>query len=411
VRDLIKIIAPSSYSLGELANVVTMLSTLDSKWRVKLYVAPKNVRYVQASGFAVSELPRGRGADSAIRKEVNERDVAGVAMADHYLFGLEHFAFTLDDVCSGAPTVAFDSLCFGAGPTHLEMAIGKCEFTQSMRRWFPPSVDLPALPSDLPLLRAVPTAGLSQPQLCFNLFHGFTPIQQTNPILVKSRLGIEPETKLIVVALSSWASTAMLQPGIGVPNSQRERYLQLRFEWFMELMHEVGMPVALLGITENHVAFKHKDVQFINTGFLPLGQFTEILAAADLYLCDNITSGAMARAAFLGTPVMLLTNEKNSWDDSAFTQQWHDKMNESFPGFDFPYLVHPFGWIEELKPMLEKNPYLSSLPRAEAYDIQAQKNMVFDLLNGGKCSSGEVIVQQTADLPSGGEALISLLNL
>jgi len=410
MQNVIKVIAPSSFSMGELANAMTALAPMKEMWQICFLVSRKNIAYVHSAGFSARALPTGRNAPVMIRQEVSAPEVAGVIIADHHLFGLEHFSFSLDDACSGAPTLAFDSLCFGHGPVHLEMAVGKCEYTKAMRHWFPPSVNLPQSLDTLPLLRPVPVAGITRPEWCFKLFSQSKQLTMDN-LKVKQCLGVESGRKLVVIGLSAWASMAMLQPGIGVPNQQRTRYLEYRFRWLCELMRRIGAPIALLGITPESIEVDNSGIQFIDHDYLSLDAFTQVLAAADLYISDNLTSGAMARAAALGTPVMAFVNQRNEWDNSDFTNDWRKEMDRNYSGFDFQYLVHPFGWAKELAPLLANNAYLAALPRAEAYDLDAQASLARELIDNHDTRCLDALLLQTRDLPSGPEIITKTLNL
>lgn len=73
--------------------------------------------------------------------------------------------------------------------------------------------------------------------------------------------------------------------------------------------------------------------QFVSTGLLDVDEFDSLQAAADLYVSDNLTSGVMAQAAPLGTPVLAMLNttgaSPEAFPSSAPAQQERRKEGAS----------------------------------------------------------------------------------
>ena len=423
MTKLLRILAPSAWSIGELANAIVLAKRLPEDWRAEVLVSAKHLDYAHAAGVAARVLPRGRAAAAAVREAVSDAEVSGILLADHHLLGLERVGFGYDDLASRtAPLVAFDSLAFGVGPTRLKLAVSRGSEDPMLRRWFPPEVDLDRVPDGVPLLRPVPVAAPISETLetsrtarirSFDLYGASGPwgdAAATEPERIRSRLGIEPHRKLVVVAMSNWASMAMTKPGLGGPNRERDAYLQLRFAWLHELMRRLDEPIALVGVSAEGFEAEGADVQTIATGFLPLAEFTELLAAADLYLTDNLTSGAMARAVLLGTPAVTLTREVEWHTEDAFVAAWLAQMRAGFPASDFDYLVNPFGWIDELQPLLANNAYLAALPRIHAHDLDGQVRACRTALDSTARPAQDALNAARGALPSGSQALLAALD-
>ena len=409
-------IAPSAYSIGELVNAIEIARTLPDPSQARFLVAGRNVDYVRASGFAAEKLPRGSAAAKACRQVVADADLDAVVLADHHLLGLERVGFTIDDVLGGAPLVAVDSLAFGGAGRTLELAVSKVSDNPMVQKFFPAEVTLPTLPEQVPLLRPVPVAPAvvadegTRRIRSFDLYGDRLP-RDIDVAAVRARLGVEPHRKLVMLAMSNWATTAMTKPGLGAPNRDRDAVYQLRMRWFAELLRRIDEPIALVGVSADALPATGQDVQIITSGYLPLAEFTELLAAADLYLTDNITSGALARAVLLGTPAVVLTHEHETEAGAdAFTAHWREEMSEQFPGFDFPYLVNPFGWLDELQPLLTDNDYLRVLTRVDAYDLAAQVAACRAALLEPDAHRHvrDALDRQRQGLPTGGEALHEL---
>lgn len=418
----IRFVAPSAWSIGELANAVELAQRLPEGVAADFLVSSKHLDYARAAGVDARVLPRGHAAAAAVREAVAEPGLDGVVLADHHLLGLERTGLALDDLRGGAPLVALDSLAFGAGPTTLELAVSRGSDDPMLRRFFPPVVQLAAVPDDVPLLRPVPVAGsgrdagAGRAAAPFDLYGPEGPLRgrAVDREAVRARLGVEPGRALVVIAMSNWASTAMTRPGLGGPNPERDDYLRLRFEWWHELLRRLDRPVALVGVSAEAFEAEHDgaraDVRTIATGFLPLDRFTELLAAADLYLTDNLTSGAMARAALLGAPVVALTREGPAETDDAFARDWRARMRERFPRAGFDYLVNPFGWIDELRPLLADNPYLAAVPRIHVDDLDAQLRACRTALDDPARPARDALDAQRAALPAGPPTLLAALG-
>ncbi|MGO1384882.1 MAG: DUF6365 family protein [Arachnia sp.] len=418
MSEIVRFIAPSAWSIGELANAIEFSRRLPSGWTSEFLVSTKHLAYARAAGLNATVLPRGRSAGAVVREVAAAVDTSALVLADHHLLGLERVGFDFRDLSGARNLIAVDSLSFGPGPTQLRIAVSDREGAAPLQRWFPPTVAVPAVPEGVPLLRPVPVSGLSSSAgahtvLPFDLFadeHGQSlPRMGRTAAETRARLGIEHNRKLVVIALSNWASKAWTKPSLGKVNPDRNTHLILRLNWLRELVSRIGQPLALVGVT-GEVVDADLGAQVITTGMLPIDDFTDLLAAADLFLTDNITSGAMARAALVGTPVLTLTREHDAWEEDAFVGKWRRDMEEHFPGFDFPFLVNPFGWMSELAPLLAENPYLAAVPRADAYSLAAQVAACSAALDSPDRPVTDALQLQRHGLPSGAAALSVALD-
>lgn len=418
MTTLLRFIAPSAWSIGELANAIELAARLPEHVRADFLVSSKHLYYAQAAGVDARVLPRGRAAAHAVREAVTDAGVSGVVLADHHLLGLERTGFTIADACVGAPLVALDSLAFGPGPTHVALAVSQGSADPMLAKFFPPIAEIGKLPDEVQVLRPVPVAGTSvtaagREVTPFDLYGVDGPLRGkiVDRDAVRSRLGVLPEQTLVVVAISNWASMAMTKPGLGCPNPQRDIYLRLRVAWLQELLRRLDRPIALFGVSTESFGESSADVQTMATGFFAITEFTELLSVADLYLSENLTSGAMARAVLLGVPAITFTREGSAPEGDAFVQEWCTHMRERFPQNNFNFLVNPFGWIDELKPLLASNPYLSSIQRVHIEDLDAQVHACNEILATHTRPARDALNRQRAILPPGNEALLAAFGL
>lgn len=408
------IVSPSAHSLGELANAMVMAAQLPDR-PITVMTSAAYADYARGACLSVRELPRGRRAAEVVGRAVAEPDLAAVILADHHLTALERVHFTVADLIGPAPLICVDSLCLGPEGRRLELAISQHSISPQMRHWFPLEVHTETLPGEATLLRPVPVAGGARGGLAFDLY-GTTLRPRHGREQTRESLGIAADRTVIVTAMSNWAVRAMTKPHEASPTRDRDEYLRLRTRWLVELAVRLDRRITLvsLGAIGDPGTIRPAEgagrVELVNLPGLAMDEFTDLVAAADLYLCDNLTSGAMARAALLGTPVVALTNEAGVWDGSDFVQGWRAEMERVFPHFDFRYLVNPFGWVRELDPLRTDNPYLDAVVRAPAYSLEQQVRICTEALDSAERPARDALVERVCTLPKVPEALERALD-
>jgi hypothetical protein len=101
----------------------------------------------------------------------------------------------------------------------------------------------------------------------------------------------------------------------------------------------------------------------------------------------------MAKAVFCGVPALALQNTsfEGTQDGSPLTvpADWNlrgealelvQKWNRLLPGGIYPFRLYPTGWVEELQPLFNDNPYTDALVQAEMYDVEATARSFASLL-------------------------------
>jgi hypothetical protein len=405
-------VCPGKFSFGELQNAITIAKQLPADIRPEFLVADQYLGLVQRSGISARSISGSPGNRNAALTALQELDPAGVVVADHHLFALERTTFSLESVLLlDRPAVALDSLCLGPSASTMRMALSQQPAMEPIHRWFPPETEVPELPGGMTMMRPVPVAGLSRPEDSFDLYgKGLRPKRTREDVF--HRLGISGDRSLVVAAQSNWATSAYGLLGRVSKTANPETYQGLRNRWSAEMFSRVGRPVTVLEVSSRATAATHHgDVEFLSCPYQPLDDFVDILAAADLYITDNLTSGAMAKAAALGTATLALVNESNDRSDDPFSKAWFAEMESNFPGFDVRFLVNPFGWTDELAPLLADNPYLAALPKAEIYDLQASAEAIREHLGVRFGPASQALAHQVAKLPAAVTILRERLNL
>ncbi|GIT78811.1 hypothetical protein LLS1_04800 [Leifsonia sp. LS1] len=360
-------VCPSRFSMGELHNAVQMGRQLhrDLGCCAVYIVPPVFEGLAAAAGFPEYVFPR-RSADN--RRWLGDllRLIAPglLVLADHANPALERSSIDYESVYdAGFPVVAIDSLQFASG-REVEYAVAGVHGAHRLRHWLPPSVAVPAVPDGVPVLTPVPVASARHAQNPFALY-AERPRAEVAATQLRERLGVPGDHRLVVIAQSGWASAAFAQLARGA--ERHGIYERLRTRRLVRALDESGHRVTLLEIASGDRADESSArVDVRSLGRLNSQQFTDVIAAADLYATDNLISGAMAQAAALGTPVLALTNSVEREADP--TDEIDQELEHRYPGWAFPYLVNPFGWHRELAPVLRDNPYLESVARVEVFE-------------------------------------------
>jgi hypothetical protein len=378
-RPEILFVCPGRYSVGELYNALVMSRSLQAAgMSTRFIVTEKLAAYAEASGadVVVRSLRRNRGSEVAATIDELNPDLA--ILADYHLPFLEPGAAGIQSLVSpGVPTVMLDSLGFGVAGRDVTNALASLPGAEALHRWFTPTTRIPPAADAQALLHPVPVAATNA-QNAFALYDSI-PGVRARAATVRQRYGVEPGRALIVVAQSAWAATGFTQLGRTRRRQLSASYDELRIDWMLYCLSLLGAPVTVVGVRRDAAAYvEYPNVSLVHAPFLGLDDFSDLLSAADLYITDNILSAAMARAAMIGTPCLALVHEREglAQPTTEFEARWHSEMAALFPGYDFPYLVNPFGWIAEVGAMMPGNPYLQTVPRVDVFDPRAVADAV-----------------------------------
>jgi hypothetical protein len=378
-RPEIVFVCPGRYSVGELYNALVMSRSLQAAgMSTRFIVTEKLGPYAEASGadVVVRSLRRNRGSEVATTIDELNPDLA--VLADYHLPFLEPGAAGIQSLVSpSVPSVMLDSLGFGTTGREVTNALASLPGAEALHRWFTPTTHIPRVADAQALLHPVPVAAPDAPN-AFALYDSI-PGVRARPATVRQRYGVEPGRALIVVAQSAWAATGFTQLGRTRRRQLSASYDELRIDWMLYCLSLLGIPVTVIGVRRDAAAYvEYPNVSLVHAPFLGLDDFSDLLGAADLYITDNILSAAMGRAAMIGTPCLALVHEHEFIAEPAseFEHKWHSEMAALFPGYDFPYLVNPFGWISEVGAMMPGNPYLQAVPRVDVFDPRAVSDAV-----------------------------------
>jgi len=372
-------VCPGRYSIGELYNAIVMSRSLEAAGMTTRFIVTEQLAdYATASGadVIVRSMRRNRGAD--VIDTIERLSPALAVLADHHLPFLEPGAAGIQNLVSPlVPTVMLDSLGFGLSGAEVTNTLAGLPGAEALRRWFTPTTSIPRAGNPQALLHPVPVATPDAPG-SFSLYDS-VPEMGADRQATRERYGVATERALVVVAQSAWAATGFTQLGRTRGRQLGRSYDDLRIDWILHCLSLVGVDLTVVGVRRDAAARDlHPNVSLVHTPFLGLDDFSDLLGAADLYVTDNILSAAMARAAVMGTPCLALVHEGDGVAEpaDAFEANWHAEMLSLFPGYDFPYLVNPFGWISEVGAMMPGNPYLQSVPRVDVFDPRAVSRAV-----------------------------------
>ena len=372
-------VCPGRYSVGELYNAIVMSRSLEAAgMTTKFIVTEQLADYATASGadVIVRSMRRNRGAEVIDTIEQLGPDLA--VLADYHLPFLEPGAAGIQNLVSPrVPTVMLDSLGFGLSGAEVTNTLAGLPGAEALRRWFTPTTSIPRAENPQALLHPVPVATPDAPG-SFPLYDSVPEIGADRQA-IRERYGVEPGRALIVIAQSAWAATGFTQLGRTRGRQLGRSYDDLRIDWILHCLSLVGVDLTVVGVRRDSASRdQYPNVSLVHTPFLGLDDFSELLGAADLYVTDNILSAAMGRAAVMGTPCLALVHEQGGVAEPVgdVEANWHADMRSLFPGYDFPYLVNPFGWISEVGAMMHGNPYLQSVPRVDVFDPRAVSRAV-----------------------------------
>ncbi|MBC7326457.1 MAG: hypothetical protein H5T99_14280 [Moorella sp. (in: Bacteria)] len=375
----------SEHSLGELHNAIFFARQVaEAGGEVQFLTTGGHVNYTREAGFPVLPWRKGQGASAGLLKEqVGAFRPDVLVLADYYNLFLEEPVIDPEMLLQLAlPVATFDSMNFAPGPTLLEKGIlRESRYGRAFGKGGQFSTLLPAVPPEMAILRSCP---INRPVygpgiMPVALYKKPLSLPEERREEVRRRFGLGPDDKLVLLARSSWAHLAVKIRAMERSLSTRFSYERILQRLLQLYLRDVPWPVTVLGVgPQAGFGGAEGGVRFASLPFLGMDEYQELLLSTDLFVTDNITSCSAAKAAVGGVPVLVLISSLAGNGDgtyqapfslteeaAAILQQWE----KAVPGSIFPFCVFPFGWIRELAPLLEENPYLDVLVTAEMFDV------------------------------------------
>ena len=368
-KQLILFVCPGRDSLGELHNAVTAALSATDSFDFEFFVSGRFESYVADNGLTAHHMSRGQDGVAEVLQFVEARRPAHVIIADHHLFRLERTGILIKDFEPIFDSLSsFDSLGLAPSKVELGFALSRLDGAERIARWLPSTLEIDSLPGSIRPIRPVPVA--NGPFLESFALYPTVPVPQTPGFLVREEFGVPPDALLVVFARSKWAKhiyflLSMLSRNRGIGASPSDAMVA----WIHEAFSRLNRPVVVFGLETSRALPFGSQVTLRSLPLLGMQAFDDLLGASDLYLTDNLVSAAMARAARLGTPCLAMTNLRGQKSADSFSTAWHSRMAVETPGYDFPFIVNPFGWVDELSHLTQDNPYLESVPRVEIFDL------------------------------------------
>lgn len=391
------VLSLSEHSLGELHNALLFARQLQaSRGEVLFVTTAGHGGYVQQAGMPYQTWTKNPAQNGRLLDELlTGYQPQAVLLADYYNLFMEGPLLDPARVEGIAlPLVTFDSMNFAPGPTRLEKEILRhCRHSKVFGRGGQFQTVLPAVPEGMAVLRSCP---INRPVA----EKGILPVSlyrescwqqdEEKRCRVRQQFNFSAREKLVMLAKSSWAQLVFriiaMEHGQGNSFSY-DRVLQQLLRLYLRQV-EGSVVVLGVGLQAGFNAANEK-VRFVSLPFLGLEEYQSLLWAVDLFITDNITSCSAAKAAIGGVPVLVLTSSLESRGDGTYVstfepgaevltllQQWE----RAVPGSIFPYYVYPFGWVRELSPLIQDNPYFDLIVRAEMFDVQGTGEIIQQLL-------------------------------
>jgi hypothetical protein len=419
-------VALSKFSVGELHNALCVAQQLQRRGAEVLFLTPPEQQaYAEAAGMQVRVLPLK--LHQQIQEVIEDFRPDAVVLADYYLLDIESEILDLEALLRlPVPCATFDSFRWAPEPRTVENRLIRPQDERLFKGKFDRLARVRALPEGVQILRACPVNVPTKPEgrvISLKMYEQPFTITEARRREVRQRLGVrEDGEKLVMFAKASWALKAMyyrmLQSG------GRAARLTYSYEDFLQelLIHyiaEVDAPVTVVGVMPQGKGevYRQEQRRFVSMPFLPMNEFTELVLSCDLFVTDNMPSSATTRAVFGRVPVIVLTNTllTGTQDGSPLTFPEHlrlseegaaliQKWNSLLHGGIYPFTIYPNGWIDELRPLFQNNPYCTTLVQAEMYALSETAHCFAELLCNRKArevlqARQQAYIEQVVGLP------------
>lgn len=425
-------VALSSHSYGELHNAICVASQLKSRGVEVLFLTSEGLRaYTQSAGMTVRVMPPALKQREILREVVAEYRPDALVLADYHLLDMEQNSLDLQ-VLTELPVACatFDSLGLAPEPRVLVNSLIRPEDERRLGRRYKRLQTIRALPEDIHILRPCPVNSPHQTNrrtFPVKLFEKPFALPEQQKKEVRQRFGLKDRhEKLIMFAKATWGTQILKYRQIAAQAGHSAK-VTYTYEAFLQdlLTHylaDVEEPVTVVGvlphIQDGGVTHTRKNIRFVNMPFLEMDAFLELVYSCDLFVSDNLPSSAMAKAVFCGVPALALQNTgfEGTQDGSPLTvpESWNlrgdalelvQKWNRLLPGGIYPFRLYPTGWIDELKPLFDNNPYTDAIVNAEMYDVEETARNFTDLLCNDSVKANlrarqQAYIEQVTTLPS-----------
>ena len=411
------LVAARYKSLGETYTLARFARGLvEGGWGVHFLAFEFPARFLQQEGLPVTLLADDRGQNQrTVERTIREKAPQLILTTDFFLLCFPDMA----DVWSNewllrapCPLASFDHLMFHPHRRVLPLAFHRRLEALSLdklkqrprpglvlpgpaagarpRRELTTYCEIDPLPPEMAgLIRSCPVHD-PRPEADPRIFRFSAAAAERSPgrsrSALRAELGLGSDERLVLVPVGSWA--LQLCRDFDIPY----------FDHFPRLLvhHLQGLPggVRLLFLSSELGPRRESQggVQVEFRSGLPFEQVTDLTRAADLVLCDNVTSSSLGRAVLYGVPAAALVSSVETCREggeldfhapftlTGFAREALTEMESRAPGSVFPFSMFPMGLREEMEPLFRGNPYRSTFEWLELFDAEATPKALFRLL-------------------------------
>ncbi len=366
-------------SLGETFTLARFADNLRTNgWEIQFLAFEFAAFFLRAQGFRVDVL----GDDPAVNRNllfeaVEKFNHRIILVSDLYLFESSDAARRWSNgwlFGFGVPVATFDHLNFYPDNRKLHLAFSRLLQGAGAE---PFVFNICPLPSKLAaVVRPCPPHNPvdSRDARFFKVDASYAKALSFDRAKVRDQLGFTQNEKVVFVPVGSWS--AGISPEFMAPYHNCYASLLSRY------LSRGGCDIRLVLLGGNFKRSRSCDgrvcIEFFPS--LPFDSVQELLRVSDLVVTDNIISSSMCRAVMEGIPAAAMMSSLDTVYDgkkhrfeapfqlSEFVSNWLEKIEVQKPNSLYPFLVYPLGWKEELRVLLEQNPYCEAIEQIELFD-------------------------------------------
>ncbi|MDP9266864.1 MAG: DUF6365 family protein [Acidobacteriota bacterium] len=207
------------------------------------------------------------------------------------------------------------------------------------------------------------------------------PSRTTNRVRqhVRENLGLKRLDLAILFCTASWQQTTY-------DDQHGDRLAEAVPNLLMQYVSQLGSQVHLIHVGPRPVAVDRKmEARYHWLGHLPAAQFDPLLGSVDLLLSANVSGTTVIKAIVSGLPVVVVENSFTAGSQlstfpfalSENTETW---LRDAQPLY--PFRLWPLGFYKFLAPILDGNPFQTTVNTVELLDEvgfgSACRELLFD---------------------------------
>jgi hypothetical protein len=220
-----------------------------------------------------------------------------------------------------------------------------------------------------------PIQKINEDVIRYSLFDSKSTITEEDRYQSRKELGIRDDDRVILITNASWQQNHKLYP-------ETQKFVKSCHDATYAILNDLPENYVVICLGPLRVLPENCGARFRYLNQMSKG-FRNLIAAIDLYLCNNFISTSMIEIALSGVPVLLLQNSYFKFNGKqGYVGGKKYETPELVANIEkvYPFRMFPVGWYLFLDPIIQENPFFDIIPKQEIYNTSEATGKVVSML-------------------------------